>query len=292
MELKGSKTHEILQEAFARELQTNANYRYFATAAREAGLEEIADMFLAIAKNEAEHARHEFNFLASNGDTRANLELAISREHEEAIRLYPRAAKVAGEEGFTEITDFFLRMSTVEAKHKKNFLKLMETLDKGGTFKSRTVGHSAVEMAQVMLPEQANPAGFVHGGELMKLMDNAAVVVAARHCHSNVVTARVEDINFHNAVRVGNLVIVYGKITFTSRSSMMIRIEVEAEDLMTGKRLHALTAHFIMVALNHKGRPTEVPPLILCTEEETRLFDEASVRYQARKATTDEQDVT
>ena len=286
VELKGSKTEEMLEKAFTGELRANTNYMYFASVAREAGLEQIADMFLAVAKNEADHAKHESNFLGGAGATKANLELAISREQEEVIRWYPEAAAVAEKEGFAEIADFFHRMSKVEEKHEKNFIELLDTLDKGETFKGKTVGHSAVEMAQVMLPNQANPAGFVHGGELMKLMDNAAGVVAARHCRNNVVLASVENIRFHTPVRIGNLVIIRGKITFTSRSSMEVQIEVEAEDLLAGRKLHALTAYFIMVALDAKGKPTEVPPLILDTEEEEKLLNEALVRYKTRKVTS------
>ena len=284
MELRGSDTEKSLLEAFARELQNNARYTYFASAARD-GFEEIADVFLATAKNEAEHARHEFDFLGGAGDIVANLEMAISREHEEATQLYPGAAEVADREGFTEITDFFRRMSQVEEKHEKNFRGLLETLNKGGTFQSHTVGHSAVEMAQVMLPDQANPAGFVHGGELMKLMDNAAGVVAARHSRTNIVTGRIEDIVFHKPVRVGSLVIIRGKIIFTSRSSMAIRVEVEAEDLRNGEKNRALTANVIMVALDAQGQPAEVPPLMISTEEEARLFSQAQARYESRKAT-------
>ena len=284
MKLKGSKTEEHLRKAFVRELNTLANYTYFAGAAREAGLEQIAEMFLTTAKNEAEHAEHEFKFLDRLGDTSANLNLAYGLEHQEATKLYPEAAKVAEEEGFSEIADFFKRMGKVEANHEKNFHELMEALDKGNGFKGRTVGHSAIEMAQLMLPHQTNPAGFVHGGELMKIMDNAAGVVAARHSRANPVTATVEDINFHNPVRVGDLVLVHGKITFTSRSSMEIRIEVEAENLLTGKRLPALTAYYVMVAVNLEGKSVEVPPLIVITEEEESLFNEGLAKYQARKA--------
>jgi len=284
MQLKGSKTEENLRKAFVRELHARANYTYFAEAAREAGLEQIADMFSATANNEAEHAEHEFKFLGRLGDTAANLKLANGLEHEEATKLYPEAAKVAEEEGFADITDFFHRMGKVEANHEKNFHELMETLDKGTDFRGRTVGHSAIEMAQLMLPHQTNPAGFVHGGELMKLMDNAAGVVAARHSRANPVTAMVEDINFHNPVRVGDLVLVHGKITFTSRSSMEVRIEVEAENLLTGKRLPALTAYYVMVAVSLEGKTVEVPPLIVITEEEEKLFDEGLTRYKSRKA--------
>lgn len=283
MELKGSKTEENLFKAFAGELQARARYMYFAAAAKEAGLEHAADIFLATANNEAEHAEHEFRLLGGVGDIRANLEFALGREHEEATRLYPGAARQAEEEGFAEIADFFNRMGKVEERHEKNYLELLESLDTDNNFRGRTVGHSTVEMAQVTLPDQANPAGFVHGGELMKLMDNAAGVAAVRHCHGNVVTAMVEDISFHNPVRVGELVIIHAKLTFTSRSSMVVRVEVETEDIYTEKRLHALTANFVMVALNAQEKPADVPRLIISTEEEEKLYNEALARYKARK---------
>ena len=284
MELKGSRTEDILLRAYVWELQANARYQYFAAVARDAGLEQIADMFLATAKNESEHARHEFDFLGGAGDTRASLTLAIGREHEEAIKWYLEAAQTAQSEGFTEIADFFRRMSKVEERHEKHFQELLVALDEGKAFRGRTVGHSMVKMAQVMLPNQANPAGFVHGGELMKLMDNAAGVVAARHSRGNIVTGRVEDINFQHPVHVGSLVIIHGRMIFTSRSSMEVLVEVETEHLLRGTRFSALTAHFVMVGLDAEGKPAEVPPLILTTEDEQRLFNEASARYEARKA--------
>lgn len=284
MEFKGSKTEGNLRNAFARELQAYSSYMYFASAARDSGFEQIADIFLATAENEAEHARHEFEFLSGVGDIRANLKLALDLEHADATKNYPEAAQVAEEEGFAEIADFFRRMSKVEEKHEKNYLELLETLDKDGVFKGRTVGHSEVYMAQVMLPDQANPAGFVHGGELMKLMDNASGVVAARHSRSNIVTAMVEDITFRNPVRIADLVIIHAKMTFTSRSSMEVQIEIDAERLLAGTRLRALTAYFIMVALDAQGKATEVPPLIISTEAEEKLYNEGLARYQARKA--------
>ena len=198
MQLKSSKTGERLSKAFARELQAQASYRYFASAAREEGLEQVADIFLATAENEAEHARHEFEFLGGIKDIRTNLKTAISREHEESTKLYPAAAEVAEEEGFVEVADFFR--------------------------------------------------------------------------------------NFYNPVRVGELVIVHGKIIFTSRSSVEVRIEVDTEDLFVGKKLRALTASYIMIALDTSGKAMEVPPLIVSTEEEESLFNEALARYESRKA--------
>ena len=149
----------------------------------------------------------------------------------------------------------------------------------------RTVKHSAVTMSQVMLPHQANPAGNVHGGETMKLMDNAATVVAVRHGHSSVVTAMVDELRFVNPVRVGNVVLIDARLTFVSRASMEVRVDVVEEDLASETRRPAVTAYFVMVAVDGKGIPsTTVPPLVLCTEKEEQLFHEAGLRYRARRA--------
>jgi Acyl-CoA hydrolase len=283
MELKRSKTAEALQSAFAAESQAYTRYMLFAAAARKAELEQIADIFSQVAKNEAEHAEHEFNFLGGFVDTKKNLEAAARREHYEWTEMYPELQKTAREEGFTEIADFFQRMSKVEEKHEKLFLQLLESLKKDQDIEGGTVGHSAIDMAQLMLPHQANPAGYVHGGELMKMMDNAAGVVASRHAHTNVVTANVEEINFHHPVRVGDLVIIHAQLSFVSHSSMEVRLKVETEDLTTGFRLQALTAYYNMVALDTNGRPTHVPPLIISTEEEESLFNKRLARHQDKK---------
>jgi acyl-CoA hydrolase len=283
MRLKGSRTEDSLRKAFAREVHVHAVYSYFSKAAREAGLDQIADMFLTTAQNEAEHAEHEFKFLGDLGNTAANLKLAIGREHEEASRLYPEAAQIAEEEGFNEVADFFRRMGKVEQRHEENFKQLIEALEQKKELRGKTVGHSAVEMAELMLPHHSNPAGVVHGGELMKMMDNAAGVVAARHSQANPVTGTVHNIRFLNPVHVGDLVLIHAKLTFVGHTSMEVWVQIDAENLSTGERHQAMTAHYIMVATNDKGKPVAVPPLIVITEEEERLFNEGSARYQEVK---------
>jgi len=283
MELKGSKTEENLRKAFARELRAVASYRYFAEAAREAGFEQIADVFLATAANEAEHAEHEFKFLGGIGEVRANLKLAFDGEQEEATVLYPEAARVAAAEGFTEVAEFFRRMGKVEDGHEKQFRELLDILDRGGEFKGRTVGHSVSEMAQPVMPDQANSAGFMHGGELMKLADSVAALTAVRHCHCNVVLATVENLSFHTPVRIGFLVVARAKMIFTSRSSMEVKVEIETENAATGEKSRALTANCIFIAVSREGKALEVPQLIVSTEQEEKLFNEALARYQARK---------
>jgi uncharacterized protein (TIGR00369 family) len=147
----------------------------------------------------------------------------------------------------------------------------------------RTVDHSAVSVSQLVLPEQAGRVGFAHGGEIMKLMDTTAGLVALRHCHGDVVTARVEGINFYRPVRVGNLVTVHAHLTFVGRSTMEVRVEVVTEDIFKEEKTHALTAYFIMVALDEAGRPTEVPPLVLSSDRERELWEKGRMRYQVCK---------
>jgi len=283
MEFKGSKTEEVLQKAFAAELRQGFEYQYFAGIARQTGLPRIAEIFEATAANEMEHARHEYEFLGGAGDVFDNLLYAADNEHRQVVNFYPRAAETAEEEGFAEIADFLRRIVKVEEKHEKNFRDLQARIETGAEIEARTVGHSAVEMAHLTLPHQANTAGFVHGGELMKLMDNAAGVVAARHAHSNVVTARVEDMTFRTPVRVGRLVIVKGRLIFASRSSMEISVELEMEYISQESRIPALTANFVMVAVDEEGEAQAVPKLLLLTEEEENLYKAAEARYKARK---------
>jgi uncharacterized protein (TIGR00369 family) len=283
MDLKGSRTEQNLHKVFEHEMRAYFEYMHAAKTASDAGYELVADMFHQTARNEAEHAEHAFNLLGASGDIKANVRQAIEHE-EEATAFYRETADIAGKEELEEIAALFRRISKGEENHKTKFTELLHSLDHGTSFEGRTVRHSALTMAQLMLPAQANPAGFVHGGELMKLMDNAAGVTAGRHSNSYVVTAQVNDIRFLQPVRVGSLVLVYAKITFVGRTSMEIQIEVETEDLSSGERIKALTSYYTMVAVDNEGRPKSVPPLIVYTEEEEQLFNEGMQRYNSRKA--------
>lgn len=283
MSLKGSKTEKNLEDAFADESRAQNTYMYYADAARKEGHDHIADFFLEIAKNEGEHARTQFELLGRIKDTRANLKAVVEKEKYEGAVMYPEFAKTARAEGFEEIAASFERMSKVEARHEEICLYLLKNVDEHILPNQRTVGHSSVIMAQLMLPHQANPAGYAHGGEIMKIMDNAAGVVAARHAHTNVVTVRVDNILFLKPVRVGDLILVHASLTFVGRSSMEIRVEVETENLAQEGRQKALTANFIYVALDKTGKPTEVPPLLITTEEGERLFEEGRERYEAHQ---------
>lgn len=283
--MEGSQTEQNLHNLILGELQAHFTYTRMAQAAKEAGQQLVAEIFSATAQNEMEHAINCFMFLNGVNDIKSNLRTAIQKEHDESIGIYPEAARVAEEEGFEDIADFFNRMGEVESSHKKNFTRILETIEEGGKIAGRTVGHSETYMAQTMMPSQTNPAGKVHGGELMKLMDSAAAVCAARHCNFPLVTAKADDLRFLVPVEVGDLVILHSRVVFTGRTSLTIRVEVDVEKILTGKRIHALTANFVMVAMDHEGTLLQVPPLIVSTEEEKTLFEQAKAEYEARTTT-------
>ena len=288
MTLDGSKTEKLLKNLLAAELEAQARYRFMAEAAQKTGHGQIADLFSAIGENEAEHARQAFLFLERTGDVRENLDQAMRNETIDFKERYPEAEKTAAEEGFDEVGLFFRRARDDERRHERQFSEMLRSLEKDEPLEGRTVGHSALTTAHFMLPHHANPAGTVHGGELMKLMDNAATVVAVRHGHSSVVTALVDELRFVNPVRVGNVIFIDARMTFVSRASMEIRVDVVEEDLASETKRPAVTAYFVMVAVDGNGSPsTTVPPLILCTEREEQLFHEAGLRYRARRARTE-----
>ena len=135
MELKGSKTEQNLLAAFAGESQARNKYTYFAAAAKEEGLEQIAGIFIETAENEREHAKKEFDFLKGIGDTKANLKAAAEGEHYEWTQMYPEFEQTAGEEGFSEIAGFFKEVAEVEEEHEKRYLALLKNLEEGKTFK-------------------------------------------------------------------------------------------------------------------------------------------------------------
>lgn len=148
----------------------------------------------------------------------------------------------------------------------------------------KRVSESEVVLAQIMLPEYANTLGNVHGGWIMKLMDEAGAIVSARHARRPTVTVVVDSIQFCAPVHVGDLVHVRARMTRAWRTSMEVEIQVEAEDLLTGEQRVTATAYFVYVALDRDGQPAPVPPLILETEEEQRKAEEADRRRAERLA--------
>ena len=151
------------------------------------------------------------------------------------------------------------------------------------------VGDSATEMAQLVLPHQANVHGTVLGGTVMHWIDLAAAVTANRHCRRPVVTAAIDEMSFLAPINVGQLALIHARITLADKSSMEIRVEVDSEDLLTGERRHTSTAYVTFVALDPvTRRPTAVPPLILESDgeraEDVRAQERRRLRLERRKA--------
>jgi len=148
----------------------------------------------------------------------------------------------------------------------------------------KRVKDSSVTIAQVMIPQDANPAGNVHGGVIMKLIDTAAAVVASRHARSNTVTASIDRLDFHHPVFVGDLLFFKAGLNMVGRTSMEVGVRVESENLITGEVRHTASAYLTFVALDKEGRPQSVPQLSLETEEEMRRNREARTRRAMRLA--------
>lgn len=130
----------------------------------------------------------------------------------------------------------------------------------------------------------ANVAGDIHGGWIMKLCDDAAVIAACRHAATRVVTLAVDGLLFRNPVKVSNVVTLKAMVNAAWNTSMEVGVRVEAEDLMSGEHTHTLTAYLTMIALDVDGRPTEVPELKPTTVEEERRWQEANLRRRIRLA--------
>ncbi|MGI0068984.1 MAG: acyl-CoA thioesterase [Nitrosotalea sp.] len=147
---------------------------------------------------------------------------------------------------------------------------------------AKSPNESKAEMTVRMFPSDANPAGNVFGGEILKQIDLIAGLVSQRHARTNAVTASIDRVNFLKPVFVGNALILNARLNYVHRSSMEIEIKVETEDLMTGRRTLTNTAYVTSVALGPDGKTTKVPPLLLETEEDKKKFAEGERRMLQR----------
>jgi len=147
---------------------------------------------------------------------------------------------------------------------------------------AKKVSESQVEIAEVMQPQHANPAGNIFGGVIMSIIDNAALIAASRHTHTNCVTASVDRIDFISPVFVGNLVIAKASLNYVAHTSMEIGVRVEAECLITGNHVHVGSAYLTFVALDENDKPKNVPQLIPETPEQQRRFQEGKERRANR----------
>ena len=134
----------------------------------------------------------------------------------------------------------------------------------------------------------ANAAGFVHGGVVMRLCDEAAGIAAIRHCGLRIVTAAVDRMTFASPIHIAELVTCRAKVNAAWRTSMEVGVRVEAENPRSGEVRHTSTAYLTMVALDDEGRPTPVPALATEGEDEVRRQREAELRRSNRLSERDE----
>ena len=142
---------------------------------------------------------------------------------------------------------------------------------------------SRITISQLMHPEHANLLGNVHGGWVMKLVDEAGALACMRHAQRKVVTVAIDSMVFRQPIRLGDLVIINAEVSYAGRTSMEAEVHVIAENPITGEQTHTNTAYLVYVALDDEGRPTSVPGLTAETEEEKLRMQEAAERQKRRK---------
>lgn len=147
---------------------------------------------------------------------------------------------------------------------------------------AKAAADSQVRLAVLMNPEDANSLGDVHGGVIMKLVDEAGALAAMKHARHVVVTVAMDSITFLSPVHVGNLVTLNASVNYVGRTSMEVGIRVEAENVLTGEVTHTNSAYAVYVALDAHGRATPVPPLKLRMEDERRRWAEGEARQAHR----------
>jgi len=141
---------------------------------------------------------------------------------------------------------------------------------------------SLVSMTELVLPNDTNTLNNLMGGRLMHWMDIVSAISAQKHSNKIVVTASVDNISFKHPIQLGNVVTLKAKVTRAFNSSMEVRIDVEAEDVPSGKKIESNSAYFTFVAMDDQGNPTEVPVVDPQTEDEKSLYDSSLRRRQLR----------
>jgi acyl-CoA hydrolase len=152
----------------------------------------------------------------------------------------------------------------------------------------KTVAASRVTLSQLMQPGHANLQGNVHGGWIMKMVDEAGALACIRHSQMRVVTVAVDQMTFKHPIKLGDLVVLESEVSCAGRTSMEAEVNVFAENPRTGQRWHTNTAYVVYVALNENGQPTSVPSLIPETEEEKQRIEEGKSRqaYRLKNSST------
>ncbi len=146
----------------------------------------------------------------------------------------------------------------------------------------KRAAESATEMVQMVLPNDANPLGFVLGGTVMHLIDIAGAIACHRHTRTLLVTAAVDDLQFLHSIKVGDLIILQSRVTCVFTTSLEVQVDVFSEETLTGTRRMTSTAFLTFVAIDKDGAKIPVAPLLVETEDERRVCDEAHARRAER----------
>jgi len=141
---------------------------------------------------------------------------------------------------------------------------------------------SRISIAQMMQPEHANNLGNVHGGWIMKLVDEAGALACMRHAQRRVVTVAIDSMSFRHPIKTSDLVILNAEVSYTGSTSMEAEVQVIAENPITGQRWQTNTAYLVYVALDDDGKPTSIPPIAAETIDEERKMTEAKERQKRR----------
>ena len=153
------------------------------------------------------------------------------------------------------------------------------------TLPARPVSQSKVEMTEMVFPNDANPLGNCMGGRVMHWIDICAALAAGRHARTPVVTANVDNIDFHNPIPVGGIVVLLASVNYAGRTSMEVGVKVWQEERSTGNRKHVASAYLTFVSLDPESRaPRPVPPVLAETEDEKRRYEKAKARRAHRLA--------
>ncbi len=148
----------------------------------------------------------------------------------------------------------------------------------------RRAADSHITISQLMEVTDANVAGNVHGGVIMRLVDTAAALAAIRHVGGLCVTVSIDEMSFLEPVHIGDVVTIKAMVNDVGTTSLECGVRVEAENPVTGAKVHASSAYLVFVAIDEEGRPRPVPPLVADSETEQRRQREAKLRREARKA--------
>ncbi len=143
---------------------------------------------------------------------------------------------------------------------------------------------TSLVLTHLMQPADANYMGNIHGGIIMRFIDEAAAACAFRFCRTSVVTAAIDRIDFHHPVQIGDLVRFLANVNYVGTRSVEVGVRVEAEDLATGVSTHTNSAYLVFVALGDDGKPTPVPRLEPQTDQQKQWFAEARERRRKRLA--------